>query len=482
MKTKGYKAFASLRAGVVATVAAALVITSLAVANSAEVPTFGKKCTTEGVSTGTSTKSLICSEGSNGKLTWQRVRLASSYSRPIAASTPPKGSIEFWHYRPEDKAYFELIISNYEARYPGTKITQVYKTTTDYNATARVQILANPRAALFASARGSIYNDFVNSDLTLDISGQRFVKQNLIAKGLSGVTTADGKILGVPYHYLFNNPVYNTEIWAKEKWAFPKNLTQWTDWCKDAKAKGYVPLAWPGATRGQAAQISNSALMNSAGSYAEIAKNLADLNSGKIDLTSPWFKGVADIYVKLRTAGCFPDNPTGVTEASALNLFATGKSPILPTGTFSMGAVKVLNPGLTGKMNLMSMVLTDGKVIAEGIMNNTFVLSVNAKSSARDQKIALSFLSYLSTGPVAQIYGDSSSQHVNVLDVEYKNVDLINTSAFQGKNTMLAPRFLILNTAVSDLTMDALIQIVGGKDRDDVLADFSKQIKQKLAG
>jgi len=482
METKGHKAFASLRAGVVATVAAALVMTSLAVANSAEVPTFGKKCTTEGVSTGTSTKSLICSEGSNGKLTWQRVRLASSSQRPIAASTPPKGSIEFWHYRPEDKAYFETIISNYEARYPGTKITQVIKTTTDYNATARVQILANPRAALFASARGSIYNDFVNSDLTLDISGQRFVKQNLVAKGLSGVTTAEGKILGVPYHYLFNNPVYNTEIWAKEKWAFPKNLTQWTDWCKDAKAKGYVPLAWPGATRGQAAQISNSALMNSAGSYTEIAKNLADLNSGKIDLTSSWFKGVADIYVKLRTAGCFPDSPTGVTEASALNLFATGKSPILPTGTFSMGAVKVLNPGLTGKMNLMSMVLTDGKVIAEGIMNNTFILSVNAKSTSTNQKIALSFLSYLSTGPVAQIYGDSSSQHVNVLDVEYKNVDLINTSAFQGKNTMLAPRFLILNTAVSDLTMDALIQIVGGKDRDDVLADFSKQIKQKLAG
>jgi raffinose/stachyose/melibiose transport system substrate-binding protein len=41
---------------------------------------------------------------------------------------------------------------------------------------------------------------------------------------------------------------------------------------------------------------------------------------------------------------------------------------------------------------------------------------------------------------------------------------------------------LILNTAVSDLTQDALIQIVGGKNTDDVLADFSKQIKQKLAG
>jgi raffinose/stachyose/melibiose transport system substrate-binding protein len=41
---------------------------------------------------------------------------------------------------------------------------------------------------------------------------------------------------------------------------------------------------------------------------------------------------------------------------------------------------------------------------------------------------------------------------------------------------------LILNTAVSDLTQDALIQIVGGKSTEEVLTDFSRQIKQKLAG
>jgi raffinose/stachyose/melibiose transport system substrate-binding protein len=223
--------------------------------------------------------------------------------------------------------------------------------------------------------------------------------------------------------------------------------------------------------------------MNSAPDYDTLANNLADLNSGKIDLTSTWFKGVADIYVKLRNAGCFPDNPTGVTEAAAYNLFATSKSPILPIGTFAMGSIKNLNPALAGKMQLMSMILTDGKVVAEGIMNNTFILSVNAKSNPTDQRIAKSFLSYLATGPVGQIYAVGSTQHVNVLDVDYSaNVDLLNTSAFQAKNTMLAPRFLILNTSVSDLTQDALIQIVGGKSPDDVLPDFSKQIKQKLAG
>ena len=481
MKTQGMTSFSARRLGAVAVVAFAVAVSTLPSAFAAgEV--LGKACKVEGVSTGTSSTSLVCKAGSNGKLTWQKVRLSSSLGAPIKEIVQPAGSIEFWHYRPEDKAHFEKIITNYEAKYPGTKITQVIKTTTDYNATARVQILANPKAALFAAARGSIFNDFVKSGLPADLTNERFVKRNLVSKGLTA-GVEKGRVLAVPYHYLFNNPVYNTELWAKEKWDIPKNLTGWVAWCKDAKAKGYVPLAWPGATRGQAAQISNSALMNSAADYEALSANLADLNSGKIDLTSTWFKGVADIYVKLRNAGCFPDNPTGVTEAAAYNLFATGKSPILPTGTFSMGSIKTLAPALTGKMQLMSMVLTDGKVVAEGIMNNTFNLSVNAKSNPTDQRIAKSFLSYLATGPVAAIYAVATTQHVNVLDVDYSaNVDLLNTSAFQAKNTMLAPRFLILNTSVSDLTQDALIQIVGGKSPDDVLPDFSKQIKQKLQG
>ncbi|NCZ73759.1 MAG: extracellular solute-binding protein, partial [Actinobacteria bacterium] len=414
--------------------------------------TLGAKCTTEGYQTGTKSTSLICVKSAAGKLTWQRVKLNAG-GRPVQNLTPPKGEIEFWHYRPEpgDQRAFVKIIADFEAKYPGTKIKQVFTDTTSFNATARVKILANPKAALFATSRGAVFDSFAKSDMMLDLSNQRYVKQNLITKGmLAG--QYEGKQLGVPYQYLFNNPIVNTELWAKEKWTTPKNLSGWVAWCKDAKAKGYVPLAWPGATRGQAAQISNSALMNSAASYDDLAKNLADLNSGKIDLTSTWFKGVADVYVKLRNAGCFPDNATGVTEAAAYNLFATGKSPILPIGTFAMTSIIALNPALNGKMELMSMILTDGPVVAEGIMNNTFILSVNKKSSARDQQIANAFLSYLVTGKVAQIYANESLQHVNVLDVDYTNVNLLNTSSFQAKNTMLAPRFLLLNAAVSDLT------------------------------
>jgi raffinose/stachyose/melibiose transport system substrate-binding protein len=444
--------------------------------------TLGAKCTTEGVMTGTKSTSLICTKSAAGKLTWQRVRLSGSSARPVQSLTPPKGEIQFWHYRPEvlDQKALTQIIANFEAKYPGTKITQVVKDTTTFNATARVQILANPKAALFATSRGFVFDTFAKSDMMVDLSNQRYVKQNTIAKAM-GAGVYEGKQLGVPYQYLFNNPIVNTELWAKEKWTTPKNLTEWVSWCKDAKSKGYIPLAWPGATLGQAAQISNSVLMNSAASYDDLAKNLADLNSGKTDLTTPWFKSIANVYVKLRDAGCFPENPTGVSQNAAYTMFATGKSPILPTGTFSMGDIVVLNPKLDGKMQLMSMILTDGPVVAEGIMNNTYILSVNKNSSSRDQQIANAFISYLMTGSVAQIYANTTLQHVNVLDVDYTNVNLLTTSGFQAKNTMLAPRFLLVNGSVSDLTQQALIAIVGGKSPDEVLPDFSKQIKQKLA-
>lgn len=479
MKTKGTESFSLRRLGAVAVVAFALVATSVPSALAAG-ETLGKACKVEGVSTGTSSTSFVCRESSNGKLKWKKVRLGQSYGNPVATSTPPKGSIEFWHYRPEDKAIFQIIIDKFEATYPGTKITQVISSTSDYDATARVKIAGNNEAALFAASRGATFAGFAKADMYLNISDKRFVKQNAIANALFA-GQYEGKQVGIPYHYLFNDPVYNTEIFAKEGWTVPKNLSGFISYCSAAKAKGYVPMAWMGAVRGQAAQIFNSMLMNSTSDYATLEKNLVAINTGKEDLTTPWFKGIAENYKKLLDAGCFPDNPTGMTEAAGNNLFATGKAPILPTGSFSMGAVKALNPAMTGKMQLMGLITTDAKPNYVGIHNSTFILGVNNKATSSDQKIALSFLSYLMQGEIGGIYSNGTTQHVNVLNVTYTNVDLLNTSVWQGYKTLLAPRFLITDAAVSNLTNDALIAIVGGKPIDATLADFSKQIKQKFS-
>ncbi len=480
MKTKGHKAFASLRAGVVATVAAALVITPLAVANSAEVPTFGKKCTTEGVSTGQKTTSLICAEGSNGKLTWQRVRLGSSKAAPVAALTPPKGTIEFHHWRGEDKAVLQSIIDKYEARYPGTKINQVIMTSGDYGNLALTRISANPKAAVFVTMRGGQFDNFYKAGLLKDLSSQRYAQQNFIQSALTP-GTVDGKIYGLPYQSLFNNPIYNAELFQKQGWKVPTTWSQTLAFCKTAKAAGFIPFAWPGGTRGNAGQILNAFMMNSA-PYATVLKNATDIDKGRADLTSDWFTGIAKQYKQMADAGCFPANATGYTDTVAPADFASGKAAIYPTGTFGMSSVTKLNPAMAGKMKIFGLITTDSKPYYEGITNNTFILSVNTKASASDQNIARAFMSYLTTAAAAQEYAVGTSQHVSIINVDYSaNVDLLNTSSIMGKKLLLAPRFLFINVNnVRNPLEDALIAIGAGADVNATLTATSKTIKQGI--
>jgi len=130
----------------------------------------------------------------------------------------------------------------------------------------------------------------------------------------------------------------------------------------------------------------------------------------------------------------------------------------------------------------MSMITVDTKPLYQGITNNTFILSVNAKSSSRDQSIANAFLSFLATAPIAQEYAVGTSQHVSIINVDYAaNIDLLNTSDIMGKKLLLAPRFLFVNVGtVRNPLEDALIAIGGGADITKTLADTSKTIKQSL--
>jgi len=480
MKTKGHKAFASLRAGVVATVAAALVITPLAVSNAADAPAFGKVCSTEGVSTGQKTTSLICQKNSAGKLTWQRVRLGGSNAAPVANLTPPKGSIEFHHWRSEDKVVLQGIIDDFQAKYPGTKITQVITDSTNYQNLELSKVSVNPKAALVTIFRGQQFTDFSKANMMVDLSNERFVKQNVIQSALTpGIL--NGKVYAVPYQSLFNNPIYNTEMFAKNGWKTPTNWTQLLAFCKTSKAKGIIPFAWPAATKGNAGQIMNAMMMNSDSSIEAITKHVNDIQAGKESVSDAWFKGIATKYAQMNDAGCFPDNVVAYTDVAAQADFAAGKAAIYPTGTFGMGAIKALNPSMAGKMGIFGMIVVDSKPIYEGITNNTFMFSINPKANSTDQKIARAFMSYLLTAPVAQKYAVGTSQHVSVINVDYaENVDLLNTSVIMGKKLVLAPRFLFTNGAVATPVELALMAIGSGKDVTATLADAAKQIKTAL--
>ena len=67
----------TIRNGVVAALVTALVISPITLARAADTPSLGKACSAEGISTGTSTDSLVC-KSVGGKLIWQKVRLGAN--------------------------------------------------------------------------------------------------------------------------------------------------------------------------------------------------------------------------------------------------------------------------------------------------------------------------------------------------------------------------------------------------------------------
>ena len=474
--SKSAKAFRLLIAGAFAASVTVLPISG----GFAAGETLGGKCTNEGESTGTFSTSLVCAKNSAGRLVWTKVKLSASNLKPVSPLKAPRGSIEFWHWRAEDKAYFEKIIADFEALNPGVSITQVISNSQDYQATAIQKARTNKKAAAFATFRGAQFNTAATTDFYTDLSNEQFTKRNVI-KSMMGAGQYNGKQLGIPYHSLFNNPIYNIAIFKKEGWKLPRKFSEWISYCKAAKTAGYVPLAWQGGFIPQAGQIMNSAFMNTAATEAQLIAQVQAIDTGKDPITVPWFRAVATKYAELRDAGCFPDNPKGVTEAAGNTLFATGKSPILPTGSFSMGGIVTLNKEMDGNMGITGMNWTDDvNARYTGITNNTFILGVNKNAGKTEQQIARAFMSYLLTGPVATYYANSSKQHVTVLDVSYTDVNLRNTSSIMSERLVLAPRFQFLNIGVRDALEDALIAIVGGTSVDKALTDGAAVIKTKV--
>lgn len=470
----------TIRNGLVVALVATLAISPITVARAADTPALGKACSAEGISTGTSTDSLVCKSVGN-KLVWQKVRLGANYGTPVAALSAPKGTIEFHHWRPEDKAVFQDIIDKFQAAHPGTYINQVIMNSVDYTNLAYAKISANKKAAVFVTSRGGQFDQFYKAGLLKEFVGQRYMKQNVIQSALTPATV-NGKVYGLPYQSLFNNPLYNAEMFAKNGWKVPTTWSQTLAFCKTAKAAGIIPFAWPAATRGNAGQILNAFLMNADSSYATMAGHVAAIDTGKEDLNTDWFKSIANKYKQMNDAGCFPANVSGYNDTAAPADFAAGKAAIYPTGSFGISTVTKLNPAMSGKIKMFGLITTDSKPLYEGITNNTFILHVNAKASTTDQKIANSFISWLATPAMAQLYAVGTSQHVSIINVDYSaNVDLLNVSDIMGKKLLLAPRFLFNNVnGVRNPLEDALIAIGGGADVTKTLADTSKTIKSNL--
>ena len=394
----------------------------------------------------------------------------------VAASTGPldaskaSGTISFAHWRAEDKATFDKIVTAFKAKYPGTDVHQDISPSNDYQTNAMAQIRQGAVGDLFVAFRGAQFSSMIQAGLYTDLTSTNVADNyvpSLIAAGQS-----NGKQYGLPYQLVYNQPITNEDLVNQAGYSTPPgDWNSYLDLCDKLKSKGVVPLAWPGGDVGNAGQLFNSMIMNEAPSDDMCAQ----IEAGTYKVTDTWFIDMLKKYQQL--IPYMQPNATGTAVEPAEQMFASGKAAMLATGSYHIAAVRALKATFPIGM-LAPITVSKDKVKYVGIYNATFILGVSTAS--KNPNTAFALLKFLSDPAIGGQYGSDTAQNVTVKNAVYTNSNLTHLADWTTKKTLLAPRFQFNNLDIRNAAEGTAIAVIGGKSPEQAAADAQKIIDQQI--
>ncbi|HLR97606.1 MAG TPA: extracellular solute-binding protein [Jiangellaceae bacterium] len=396
---------------------------------------------------------------------------SQSSAEDISTDGPIEGEISFAHWRAEDQSVLEEMFAQFTEEHSEASINQDISPSNDYQSNALQRIRSGNIGDLFVAFRGAQFVDMVDAGLYMDLSGTDVV--DLYTPDRIEVGQQNGTQYGLPYQYVFNQPVSNLDLLESVGISEPPQ-----DWdgflamCEDIVAADLVPMAWPGGEIGNAGHLFNCMMMNN-GPTDDMC---AMIESGEYKCTDDWFLKTLSQYVELRPY--FQSNPTGTAVEPAQQLFANGQAALLATGSFHIVAVREL--GAQFPVGMMSPITVSADEMKyEGIHNATFILGVNANSD--NQAGAMELLRFLSESGPASTYANGTVQHLSVSDVDYQNEDLAATAEWLDKQTMLAPRFQFTDLDIRNAAEQSCIDVVGGSTPEQAAEKAQGIIDQRIS-
>ncbi|ANE47713.1 ABC transporter substrate-binding protein [Paenibacillus swuensis] len=380
--------------------------------------------------------------------------------------------LSFIHWRGEDKAVLDGIISKFQTENPGITIeTQVF-TSEQYQSTAQAKLLDESVGDVFASFPGAQFEAIVKAGIFTDLSGAPFLNNftpNLIQSGQK-----DGKQYAVPYQLVYNMPIYNVKLFEKHGIEIPKDWDGFLAAAEKLKQAGITPIAFPGADIGPG-QFMNTMVMNNAPDEQIFTK----LVNGEAKLTEDWWIKTLSQFKELNDKGYFQKDALGTKDQGAGALFAQEKAAILATGSYQLAQNKKNNPNLVQGL-LAPITVTADKAVFEGIHTTTFMLGVNSKSKHPEE--AKKFLEFLSRTEIAAEYANGTVQGVTVKDVEYTSEELKIVSSWTSRKTRFQPRFTITNTEIQKAVTSSIQAVLGGKSPEDAAKEAQAIVDQQIKG
>lgn len=220
---------------------------------------------------------------------------------------------------------------------------------------------------------------------------------NTLLPASLGQGSYEGKIYALPVESSTIAMVfYNKELFEKNGWKVPNNLTEFEALCDQILAKGIKPFALANKTKWPASMYYMSLVARIGGNkvFYDAANRV---NGGSFE--NPAFIEAGKKLVEWVDKGYFNDGFNGLDEDSSQSraLIYTGKAAMSISGSFYIGLVSSENPEFMNKLDAFVFPMIEGgkgdpKELVGTIGDNFYCISSDSKYPEEAFKLMMKFV------------------------------------------------------------------------------------------
>ncbi len=297
--------------------------------------------------------------------------------------------IQFWTWRPEDTAFYESVIADFEAANPDVKVVLNAIKNTEYNTILSAALAAGDGAPdVFMSRAYGGLQTFADSGYMLALDDLLPELKDFSEATRGGATSiTDGKIYGVPAVSQTMFCFYNKKIYEELGLSVPTTWAEFIANLEACKAAGYEPLA-NGTKEGWCCEF----LFGGVGPsfYGGLAFN-DKVVAGETTFMDPIFVNAVQ-KIKDLTA-YMPDMFEGVAYTDMQANFINEMSAHFVGGSYEAGYFSSENPDLQ-----YDIFAVPGEAATDPAYVSVYAdMNFSIAASTKKQDAALKFVQYLAT-------------------------------------------------------------------------------------
>lgn len=276
------------------------------------------------------------------KLTSLMIASAVSLSA-MAAWAHAEVTVSFLHKwpEPENMAYFDKAVKEFEASHPDIKIKMEAVADEPFKDKIRVLMASDQVPDVYFSWSGEFGKKFARGGRALDITSAVYDSdwKNVFSEASMGPFKYQGKLYGVPINVNAKYMLYNKKMFADNGIAEPKTYAEFLNAAKKLKDAGITPIAfgnqYPWAASHYIGEL-----------FAKLVPNetrLADYELTSPDdklYTDPGYVQALSEFKKLNDEGFFNRGSNALTHAIARGSFTAGRAAMMYMELVEFGQIK----------------------------------------------------------------------------------------------------------------------------------------------